>query len=105
MKQTEDQFQRAVIELAQRCGRRVAHFRKARTKAGNWITPVAGDGAGFPDLVIVLDDEVLFAELKTDKGKVTHGQVEWIEALRKAGQRAEIWRPRDWPYIEETLKR
>lgn len=38
--------------------------------------------AGFPDCVFVRDDIVIFAELKTEKGKVTPAQQQWLEALR-----------------------
>lgn len=57
---------------------------------------------GFPDLVLVRG-AVIFAELKTERGKVTAAQQEWLDALRAAGQEAFVWRPRDWPLIQERL--
>lgn len=59
--------------------------------------------SGFPDLVIVGPGGCIFAELKSEKGKVTPTQQTWIDSLNNAGQRAEVWRPSDWPYIVDTL--
>ncbi len=38
---------------------------------------------GFPDLVLVKPPRILFIELKTEKGIVSDGQKEWLEALKK----------------------
>ena len=103
VKQTETQFQESVIEAAHTFGWRVAHFRAARTADGSWRTPVQADGRGFPDLVLVRD-RVIFAELKSDTGKVSDEQHEWIAWLEGAGAQAEVWRPADWPLIEATLR-
>lgn len=99
---TEAQFQAQVIALAQLCGWRVAHFRPARTKNCEWRTPVAADGKGFFDLVL-MRERVIFAELKTNKGTLTRDQHAWREAATRAGATAEVWRPRDWNQIEDTL--
>lgn len=103
-KVTEAAFQAQVIALARLCGWRVAHFRPAQNARGDWRTPVAADGAGFPDLVLVRD-RVLFVELKTSTGKLTRDQVEWGGALLKAGATWTRWRPEDWATIERTLQR
>lgn len=104
MKITEAAFQQQVIALAKLYGWRVAHFRPAQNAKGEWRTPVAADGRGFPDLVLVRD-KVLFAELKTSTGKLTRDQVEWGGALLKAGATWTRWRPEDWATIEATLRR
>jgi Holliday junction resolvase len=100
---TEAEFQRAVIEAAQLLGWRVAHFRAARTKHG-WRTPVAADGAGFPDLIAVRGSRLLAAELKSERGRLRPEQADWLEALQGAGAEARIWRPADWRVIEELLR-
>jgi hypothetical protein len=100
---TEAEFQTAVLELARLCGWRCAHFRAARTEQG-WRTPVAGDGKGFPDLVLVRD-RVIFAELKSARGRVSDDQQGWIEDLQHAGAEMHVWRPADWPAIEKALRR
>jgi hypothetical protein len=53
--------ERQVLELAKICGWRTAHFRPAKTSKG-WRTPVSGDGAGLPDLILVRPPEIVFAE-------------------------------------------
>lgn len=58
---------------------------------------------GFPDLVMVRLDRVVFAELKTDTGKVTTSQQEWLDLLKRTPTEVYLWRPRDWPQIERVL--
>lgn len=101
---SEAQFQRQVLQLAKLCGWRTAHFRPGLDRRGNWQTAVAGDGAGFPDLVLVRE-RVLFVELKTDTGRLTPDQEAWRQAAQAAGATHHVWRPRDWPAIESTLQR
>jgi hypothetical protein len=102
---TEKAFMAQVIKLARLCGWKVAHFRPAQTRPGRWVTAVQGDGKGFLDLVLVHPKlrQTLFVELKTDTGKLSREQNAWLAALLFAGQKALIWRPKDWPIIEQTL--
>ena len=62
---------------------------------------------GFPDLVLrsVERKRIIFAELKTEKGKVTPSQQEWHDDLIACGQEAYLWRPSDFDEIVEILKR
>lgn len=60
--------------------------------------------AGFPDLVIVGPDVVLYAELKSDKGRLTNAQMDWIASLQHADQLAYVWRPRDWDAVQVALR-
>lgn len=53
--------------------------------------------AGFPDLVVVGANGVLYRELKKADGKVSDEQQLWIDCLNAAGQDAAVWRPVDWP--------
>lgn len=102
---TERDLQAWVIVLARLLGWRVAHFRPARTAHG-WRTPVAGDGAGFPDLVLVRGERMLFRELKTERGKLRPEQEAWLSALRAAGADAGVWTEADWRcgVIEAALR-
>lgn len=46
-----------------------------------------GTSPGFPDYIIIVNDNLLFCELKRTKGGVlSNHQKEWIEALEQAGQ-------------------
>jgi len=49
---------------------------------------------GWPDLVLVRD-RVLFREVKTNSGKLTTAQKQWLDALLWAGQDASVWREDD----------
>jgi hypothetical protein len=102
---TEAELQDAVIEMAHLFGWRVAHFRPART-ANGWRTPVAADGAGWPDLTLVRE-RIFFAELKSDRGTMHREQLDWLVALGKAGAEHHVWRPSEWNSgeIEAVLRR
>ena len=78
----EGGLQEAILELAGILKWRVAHFRPAKTEKG-WRTPVAADGKGFPDLVLVRGDRLIFAELKGPRGRVSPEQQGWLDALQK----------------------
>ena len=101
---SEAELQQAVIETARTLGWRVAHFRPARTKHG-WVTPVAADGKGFPDLVLVHHERgrLVFAELKSDKGKTSPDQDAWLAGLERVADTVpdvvsvHVWTPADWP--------
>jgi hypothetical protein len=100
---TEKEFQSAVIAAARALGWRCAHFRTALNSRGQWLTPVQADGAGFPDLILVRGKRIIAAELKVARGRVSAEQEAWLEAFRKAGALAPVWRPSDWPEIEREL--
>lgn len=123
----EEQFQQQVIDLAHIYGWRIAHFRPARTQQG-WRTAVAADGAGFPDLVLVRGPDLIFAELKAERGVVSAAQREWLEALAVVAGRVQgaviaagmaaggelsisprvdvyLWRPAEFDEIHDRLRR
>ena len=100
---TETEFQAQIIDLARLLGWRVAHFRPAMTRHG-WRTPVAADGAGFPDLVLVRE-RVIYAELKARRGKLTEEQQTWNAALAAGGAEVYLWRPAALDDIAQILRR
>jgi hypothetical protein len=101
---TEADWQEQVIALAHALGWRVAHFRPARTAHG-WRTPVAGDGAGFPDLLLVRGSRIIAAELKREGPghEPTPEQSAWLDALSGADVECHIWRPGDVDEIAAEL--
>ena len=101
---TEADFLAQVIDLAHLLGWRTAHFRPAWSGRG-WRTPVQGDGAGFPDLILVRRDRLIAAELKREVGGVvSEDQRLWLAAFDKAGLETAIWRPSDLTAIAEALR-
>lgn len=93
---TEKAWQAAVVQLATLYGWLVYHTYDSRRSNPGW-----------PDLVLVRANtgEILYVELKTDKGKTTPAQDVWLAALRACGQEAHVWRPRDLDAAHERLKR
>ncbi len=90
---TEKQFMQQVIDLARLCGWLVYHPFDSRRSA-----------AGFPDLVMVRGQIVIFAELKTERGRLSTAQANWLDRLIGArGTGVFCWRPSDWPEIERVL--
>jgi len=101
----ESYFQSQVIMLAKLHGWLVMHTRAVEIRPGVWKTPLQGH-AGFPDLVLVHASRgLIFAELKSDKGKLSAMQVVWSEALTIAGQEVYLWRPKDIEAISTRLAR
>lgn len=95
-RKSEREFQREVIKRAGLFGWLVYHTRNSR-----------GSNPGFPDLVLVHRGKrkVIFAELKTEKGKLSKEQQEWIDALMlSSGDVVEVWRPSMMDRIVEVLR-
>ena len=58
---------------------------------------------GYPDLCLLRGTSLLYAELKTQEGRVTLEQTEWLYALEYGGYESYVWTPQDWPHIRERL--
>lgn len=100
---SEKQWQRQVIEYARLRGWRLYHHRPALNQSGRWSTALTGD-AGLPDLILVRGGRLVFAELKTDSGRVSQEQEQWLAALTACSCEVYLWRPRDWQEVVEVLK-
>jgi hypothetical protein len=90
-------FLATVTELATLTGWLVYHTYDSRRSQ-----------AGFPDLVLARGDRLIFAELKTDKGRIRPAQIEWLDRLgavasSQPGISVYLWRPKDWAGIEKIL--
>ena len=105
----EEYLQQQIIDLAHLHHWRVAHFRTARIqrKDGSvyYATPVQADGEGFPDLVLLKGNRVIVAEIKSEKGKLSDAQRDWLSAWEMTEADVYVWRPQDWDEIEKRLSR
>jgi hypothetical protein len=107
---SEREFKNSIVALARDLGWLVHHDLPSQRANGSWATATQGD-SGFPDLVLVhpgnmvtgLKPMVVFAELKTQRGKTTASQEQWLTALRACGQMAFVWRPAQMQEIQELL--
>lgn len=60
--------------------------------------------AGFPDLVAVRGNRVLFIELKRELGKTSPEQDVWLARLASSGAvETYVWRPRDVEEVSRVL--
>jgi hypothetical protein len=50
---------------------------------------------------------VVFVELKSDRGRLSVEQQDWLHALGDAGAECHVWDPRDWKsgHIEAILRK
>jgi hypothetical protein len=61
--------------------------------------------AGFPDEVLVRSGRLIFAELKSERGKLSDEQAAWLEELRAVpGVDVYLWRPADMDAIATVLR-
>ena len=91
---TERQFMGKVEQLAEYCGWWVWHDNDSRRNRAGW-----------PDLVLLRPGRLIFAELKTDTGKLSAEQRRILSMLKMAGQEVYVWRPTDFETIRGILKR
>ena len=92
---SEAEFQAQVVALAELTGHLVYHTYDSRKSQ-----------KGFPDLNIVKFslERPIYAELKTQTGKLTPEQELWKNILESMpGVDYRLWRPSSWPEIEKTL--
>ncbi len=98
---TEKQFEAQIKDLAKTFGWLYYH---------TWRS--IHSPAGFPDSVLVRPPRLIFAELKSEKGKLSPSQGEWIDVLSACRFSEEnpilievyLWRPSDFDEIVEVLR-
>jgi len=81
---------------SKRAGWLVYHVHDSRTQ--EW-----GTDPGFPDLVMVRDDRILFVEIKREHGRVARTQTPWLQALDLPGIEVYIWRPSHEDIVRQVL--
>ena len=103
--QTEALFMAQVTDYAVMRGWEFMHIQAGLTSAGRYRTPVQGSlGPGWPDLILVRGDELIAVELKAQGKYPTPIQKRVLQTLANAYLEVQVWRPKDWPLIEERLK-
>ena len=107
IKESENDFLSWVIDLAHVRKWAIAHFRPAMVVKNDEITyrtAVSGDGKGFPDCVLARGNRLIFAELKSDKGKLSPEQDMWLKLLSESKAEVYVWKPSDRETIEGILE-
>ena len=90
---SEKDFLAGVTELATLAGWLVYHTYDSRRSQ-----------AGFPDLTMAKGGRLIFAELKTQKGRVTPLQQVWLDELEKIKEvEVYLWRPSNMDEIVGKL--
>ena len=100
---SEEDFARAVVDLALSCGWKVKREPPWRAACRKHDSAV-----GFPDLVCLKGSRLVVAELKAEGGTMSPAQREWANRFETAAMYNDfveyyIWRPSDWNDIEEVL--
>lgn len=83
-----------VLDVASLYRWRAMHIFDSRRSAPGW-----------PDLTLVRVPEFLVAELKTDTGRLSVSQREWLDLLAGCGIETHVWRPRDFDEVLVRLTR
>ena len=89
----ESTWQAKVVAYARKQGWRVYYTANSR-----------GSPAGFPDLTLVRRERLVYAELKTQTGKLRPEQHEWLEALEATAAEVYVWRPAHIGVMQECLR-
>lgn len=97
----EREWQNQVHRLAQSLGWKYYHAPDNRPINGRIQKVVAG----FPDLVMVKGNRLIFAELKRELGVVAEAQTLWLAALEATGAECYVWRPSQMREVQEILSK
>ncbi len=91
---TEALWQRQVLDIAHLYGWRSYHTHDSRRS-----------NAGFPDLTLVRPPRVVFAELKSMRGRTSSDQRAWLADLNACpGVETYLWRPDQLDQVVAVLK-
>lgn len=82
---TEADLQSVVVDLASWRGWKSYHTYDSRRS-----------NSGFPDLALWRDHRLIFAELKSEKGKLRPEQEAVLDGLMLTPAEVYVWRPKDW---------
>jgi hypothetical protein len=91
---TEKDFQRQVLDLA-----RILGWSSYHPMLSKWSE------RGWPDLAMVRPPRLVFAELKSERGRTSVHQERWLALLGACdGVEVFLWRPSDLERIAEVLR-
>lgn len=95
---TENEFRQTVVEAARKLGWK-AYF--------TWNS--LHSPSGYQDLTLLKGDQLIVAELKSEKGTVSKSQQEWLDAWGlfceySPNTHVYVWRPSQWDEIERILR-
>ena len=86
----------------------VRDLARRRPVADRWRTyhtlRSKGSEPGFPDLILIRPPRLIFAELKSDRGRLTRAQREWRADLEACGVEVYTWRPSERSHVEAILR-
>lgn len=100
---SEADFQKQVTDFALLRQWQWMHLERMGNPEGRWRTPVSGPlGRGWPDLVLIRANSLIFVELKTQRGQLTVFQKDVRNVLMDAAPYY-VWRPSDWNEIIAVL--
>ena len=97
------ELQKSIVSYARLKKWRVAHFPTMQGARGEWRTPVAADGKGFPDLLLVRRGQILAIEVKGTGDTLKPEQREWLTDLSDAGATVAVVKPSDWPEVVQRM--
>jgi hypothetical protein len=99
---SEKGWQSTVLDIAKLGGWRTYHTFDSRRST-----------AGYPDLTLTRPPELIFAELKAEKGRTAPEQEAWLEDLQVVAEwsnsgvgevvRVYLWRPSDFDEVRRVL--
>lgn len=80
------------------------HDEPAMRPGGRYVTALSGS-KGFPDYIAVRGHRLIVAEIKSDTGRLTPGQKEWLERLEQVPNvECYVWRPQHLQTVRDTLR-
>lgn len=105
---SERAFQSQVVRYARLMGWRVWHDNATNApklcRSCKQPLKLPRNEAGLVDLILLRRPRVVWAELKSERGKVSPEQASFIAELRAAHQEVYLWRPSDWQEVERVLR-
>ena len=105
LKISEAHLEEWLLDLIQVTHWHSVHIRPAMRRDGTWISPVAGEGKGYPDWSLFKPGHYpVLVELKAEDGKLSPEQVAWGVVLKQCkGVRYVLLRPSNRDELEAIL--